>query len=97
MFTSLVFERRVDAVADLPGIRAARVKMTAWRRINRGGDFALEGLCDPGEIGVGDGNGVEKGFGIGMARLPVEFRRFGQFDDSAEIHDRHPIADVLDD
>jgi hypothetical protein len=42
------------------------------------------------------GDGFEERLGVGMARIPIEFGRRGQFDDLAEIHHRDAVAHVLD-
>ena len=75
------------APAPLGGIRTARVKTAAGRRIFRTGNIALKqnalGLFTDG----GDGNGGEQRLRVGVGRGSKEILRTGQLDDFSQIHD----------
>ena len=75
--------------------RAARMEMAAGRRIERRGDLALDRL-EAAPADVDPRHLLEQGAGVGMVR-PGE-QRLGRrgLHDAAEIHDHHPIRDVLD-
>ena len=90
-------ESGVFMSADVFCIRAARVEVTACRRIDRGGDFASENLLLPMPVRIRDRYRVEQGLGIRMPRPAVQVCRRGDFDNSPKVHDRDSVADMFDD
>jgi hypothetical protein len=47
--------------------------------------------------GVRLGNGLEKDLGVGMKGVLINLLAGGDFHDLAEVHDGHPLADVMHD
>src|ERR1700737_3160465 len=78
------------------GMRAARVEMTARRRVERRGNLALEGgeflvsLIEPRHLG-------EQRLRVGVVGVGEEIVGRRLLDDAAEIHDGHAVRDMLDD
>ena len=90
-------QRRVFDVAEaVSGRRAARVEVTAARRLDRAGHVAGEHDRTPQFFGrrVGDGHGREQGLRVRVHRSLVELRVLRELDDAAEVHDGDPVADV---
>src|SRR5262249_45994447 len=78
------------------GVGTTGVKVAArWRR-DRARNIAFQKLPLPPGLGLRDGNRGEQCTGIGMTRIGKQFIRGGGLDDATEIHDRHPVRDMLD-
>src|SRR5262249_7722985 len=94
---SHVDRRGGSVAADIHGVRATRMEMTAARRIRRGGDLA-------GQLGESDahrrsGNrrGRAERLRIGMTRRVKDLRDWPDLDDASEIHDGDPLTKLPDD
>jgi len=90
------FEFRLGLEAGVLGDGAAGVKVASYRRVGGAGhvtlqDNALALLLDHR---VGDGYGRQQRLRVGMQRTGVQRVAVGQFDDLAQVHHRHPVADV---
>jgi hypothetical protein len=92
-----VGQRGLFFLADLHDIGTARVEAARGRRVDGAGDVALQktGFVAAGRVGPRDR--LEQGLRIGMEGILVQVVRLGEFDDLAEVHDGHPVADVADD
>src|SRR5690606_23894694 len=88
---------RRDVAALVDGEGAARVEVAAARRVGGVGDLAGQSLQRRAVVRVGDGHGLHQRRGVGV--LGAVEQGFGrrQFHDLADVHDRHAVADVLDD
>ena len=85
--------------ADRLRLGAAGVEEAARRRVDRRRDVAGEddAVRRAGAIRVGDHRRREQRHGVGMARRAEEIPNRGHLDDLPQVHDRHPVAHVLDD
>ena len=77
-------------------IDAAGVKVTAGWWIDGTGDVTLQDLTVFFQTWVRDGNRRKKGFGIGVFGIFVQFAAGRHLHNLAQIHNRHPIAHILD-
>src|SRR4051812_49061651 len=77
--------------------RAARMEMAARWRVERAGDLAL-GLGARRNHGAVErvGDRRDQRPRIGMTRVLEDLLPIALLDDAAEIHHRHPVADMLD-
>src|SRR5213592_2701656 len=90
--------RRVGTAAlALLGMRAARMKRAARRRMRGRGNVARQhdALLAGPRVWLRDRR-QERGR-VGVARLLIDLRSRRSFDDLAEIHDRDIIGDMTDD
>ncbi len=75
------------------------MEAAAGRRVDRARDVALED--DPPALPLGDRvrdrDRRQQRPGVRVARRAVELLRRPELDDLAQVHDRHPVADVLHD
>ncbi len=81
------------ALGHGPG--AAWVEVAARGRVQRGGDVAPQDrplLLRPGD---GDGRGGEQGLGVGVQGVAEQVVLRSDLHDLSQVHDRHPVADVL--
>ena len=85
------------ARARLHGVGAARVEVAAGRRVRGVRDLARQPLERGAQVGVGHRDGLHEGRGVRV--LGAVEQRLGrrQFHQLADVHDRHAVADVLDD
>src|SRR5713226_4852044 len=93
----LLLQRRLDLAADRKlRDRAARVEPAAFRRVDRRWDLALEqdGLAARLELGVRVRDRAQQNLGVWVERVVVNLSAVRDLDDLAEVHDRHPVADV---
>src|SRR5690606_19995972 len=81
-----------------PAVGAPGVERATRRR--RGGVRQLAGESDPAAgaalVRVGDGHGGQQRLGVGVPGAAEQLRCRRLLDDPAQVHDRHPVADVLD-
>lgn len=96
MAVPLIFKRGTLVGAKGLGIGTAGMEVTAGRRIERRRDFSPDEQTVARAVRVGDRHGVEERFAVGVAGGVIQSFGGSQFDDPSEIHDRDPIADVLD-
>jgi hypothetical protein len=89
--------RSVNIADALLRDRAPGVEVAAGRWIDGGGDFALQNGPIPGPVRIGNRDRRQQGLGVGMERVRIQSLPFGDLDDAPEVHDRNPVADVLDD
>lgn len=89
------FQSWLHLIADLFSIRAARVKATARGRINRAGHISLENDSFLLMVWIGHRHCGEKRAGIRVFGVAVDRLTRRDFYDLAEIHDRYPVADML--
>ena len=76
-------------------MRATRMKVTAWRRIDRRRDFAFD-RREPTPAGLQARHLGEESLGIGMIWFGEKRDRRCDLDDASEIHDHHAITQMLD-
>ena len=97
-----VDQRRNDVRADgrpaeLLAQLAARVEATARRRVDRARDVAAQDDPLAAQLRVGDRDRRHERLGVGVLLVAEQLAPVGQLGDPTEVHDRHPVADVLDD
>ena len=78
-------------------IRAARMKSATGRRIHGTGHIPLQ--HDPFLLSarLGHRHGGKESARVRVFSIPVNGFSRGDLDDLAQVHDRHAMADVLDD
>ncbi len=76
---------------------AAGVEPAARRRPDRARDVALEDDALPALLGIGDGDRRQQRLRVRVERRLEHRDPVGHLGDAADVHDRHPVADVLDD
>jgi hypothetical protein len=81
--------------ADIFCIEAACVKPASLWRIDGTGDIPFENNPFLFHRGVRRWGGGQQGLGIGVQGASIEFVTMGELHDFTQIHDGHPIADVL--
>src|SRR6266540_6894231 len=84
-------------VAELLEQPAPCMKSTAGRRRSRGGNVAPEHEALLANARIRIGHSRKERDRIGVERMGIKSRHIGHFDELAQVHDSHPIADVLDD
>src|SRR2546427_4765208 len=89
------FQSWLHLIADLLSIGAARVKATARGRLNRAGHISLENDSFLLMVWIGHRYCGEKRAGIRVFGVAVDRLTRRDFYDLAEIHDRYPVADML--
>ena len=94
---AILFELGSLRLANLLDVRAARMKVTAARRICRAGNFTFQNHGFHYAVRVEIGNRGHEGFGVRMERLIKQFRCRREFHDAPQIHHRDPIANMFDD
>ena len=72
------------------------MEAAALGRIDRAGDIAFENNAFRFPIQIGDRDCRQEGFGIGVQGIGVNVFAVGEFNNLAQIHDRHSVADILD-
>ena len=87
---------RLHLVADILAKRTARMKAATRRRMDRARHVSLKDHPFFLAIRIGNRNGGEKSAGIRMLRVLVNLVAGGDLHDLSQIHDRHPVADMLD-
>ena len=89
-------QRRFGLVTNGFAMRATGMKTTSRRRMHRAGNIALKDhpLLF---LAVGHGNGREQGPRVGVFGILVNGLALRHLHDFAQIHDGHPMADMLDD
>ena len=90
-------QRRLDLITDRFAIGATGMKRTTRGWMDGTGDIALQNGSLFFPAGVGHGHSGEQRPGIGMLGVLIDGFTLGDLDDLAEVHDRHSMADVLDD
>ena len=91
-------ESRFLLLADFADLgKATGVKTAAWGRINGAGHSALQD--DPFPTGglVYHWHGSHQRLSVRVHRVRKDLVGRPLFDDLAQVHDRHPVADMLDD
>src|SRR5579859_7103542 len=83
-------------VAELRAELAARMEPAAGRRVHGRGDVPLEDDAPARQLRVRNGDRGEESLRIWMLGIPEQVPPVGDLDDPAEVHDGHPVADVLD-
>ena len=73
---------------------AARMEMASGRRVNGAWRFSLDKASGGVEADFIEQRGRVEGFRVGMARSVEDLLDGSHFDDAAQVHDRHAIADV---
>ena len=68
--------------------------MAARRRVEGGGDFAFDWLVNP-TLRVQSGRFRQQGLRVGVVGLGEQFIRRRAFHHAAQIHDHHPVAEML--
>ena len=91
------YKRYILLAARLAPLVAAVEEAAARRRIDGAGNIAFQYDPLPVNINTWCGDCGEKRLSIGMQRVFKQFLRVGQFHNLSQIHDSHPVADVLDD
>ena len=95
VFRPDLFEARAIRSASLGCIGASRVKMTSCRPIYRTWDLSLYHFLTPPLRGVRNGHRIKERLCVGMMRLSKDVRLCPNLHNSAEVHNRHPIAEVF--
>ena len=80
--------------APVFGISAPWMERATARQVAGIGHFTGEQYRQDGSFRIGDRHGGNEGFGIGMAGMieQVVYRRY--FDQTAGVHNGHPIGDM---
>ena len=86
----------VLAAGDL-GLGAAGVEGAARGDVHGAGGLAFEHRGPEGLLRVGQGHRGQQGLGVGVQALPGEDLPGGHLHQAAQVHDRHPVADMGDD
>ena len=89
-------KNRRGLAADILGVPTTWVEVAAFGQIGDIRDFPFEDDPLPLVFGIGNWYRTEKGLGVGMLRNVEHSLCRGKLDDLAEIHNRDPIAHVLD-
>lgn len=87
----------VALTASSDGIGATGVEFAARRWIDGAGNIALKNDPLGFDGDIGNGNGREQRFGVGMHGAVEHFGFGADFNDVAQIHDSDSIAAVADD
>src|ERR1044071_5228275 len=90
-------ERRLHLTTKRLAIGAARMKSATGWRIHRAGHIALQHNALLLSTRLRQRHGGKQSPCIRMFSVPVNGFARGDFDDLAQVHDRHSMADVLDD
>ena len=90
-------ERRLLAGATFLGIGTPCPEPAPRGGVERRGQLADECLVVGGMIGIGLRDRCHQCFGVGMGGRPVELVGSGELYQLAEVHDGHPITDILHD
>src|SRR5882724_9109293 len=91
-----LLEFRLFNLATRFDIRTASMKTTTGRRIDRAWDVAGQDAAFFSSCRIRHRHGLKQRFGVRMLRPGEDGFLRRDLDDLAEIHHRHPMADVLD-
>ena len=91
------YELRRCCAAFVDDVAATGMKRASGRWSGRVGHIAGQEDVIGLDFWRWRGNGGHQGFGIGVSGRPIERLVTRQFYDLPQIHDRDPVADVVDD
>ena len=96
MFRGDFLEGRLLDLAVIHGHRAARMETAAGGRVQGAGYVTLEDDALAANLRIGDRDGGHESLGVGMEGVAEKLHASRQFDHLAEVHNCHPVGDMLD-
>ena len=92
----VIHQLRVVHPAAVLRVQATRVEPAPRRRVDRAGHVPRQDNALPPQPRMRDGHRREQCFGVRVLRIGEQLIGHRDLDDPAQVHDRDPVADVLD-